>query len=37
MVPEAPLEETDVGFMPERDDWFVLNARDPYRDGWLPG
>jgi uncharacterized cupin superfamily protein len=28
MVPEAPLEPTDEGLVPEGDGWFVLNARD---------
>ena len=28
MVPEAPLEETEVGRVPKGEGWFVLNARD---------
>jgi uncharacterized cupin superfamily protein len=28
MVPEAPLEETEHGRVPQGDGWFVLNARD---------
>jgi uncharacterized cupin superfamily protein len=28
MVPEAPLEQTDVGLVPKGDGWFVLNAKD---------
>jgi uncharacterized cupin superfamily protein len=28
MVPEAPLEKTEHGLVPEGDGWFVLNARD---------
>jgi len=28
MVPEAPLEETDTGFVPKGEGWFVLNMRD---------
>ena len=28
MVPEAELEETDVGLVPTSAGWFVLNARD---------
>jgi uncharacterized cupin superfamily protein len=27
-VPEAPLEQTDAGFIPQGEGWFVLNARD---------
>jgi uncharacterized cupin superfamily protein len=27
-VPEAPLEETEYGLMPNGDGWFVLNARE---------
>jgi uncharacterized cupin superfamily protein len=27
-VPEAQLEQTDVGLVPRSDGWFVLNARD---------
>ncbi len=27
-VPEATLKATDLGFVPEGDGWFVLNARD---------
>src|SRR6266571_9557053 len=28
MVPEAPLDSTEHGVVPESDGWFVLNARD---------
>ena len=28
MIPEAPLEPTDVGLVPAVDGWFVVNARD---------
>jgi quercetin dioxygenase-like cupin family protein len=28
MVPEAPLEQTEYGLIPQGDGWFVLNARD---------
>jgi uncharacterized cupin superfamily protein len=28
MVPEAPLESTDHGLVPNGEGWFVLNARD---------
>jgi len=28
MVPEAPLERTEHGLVPERDGWFVVNARE---------
>jgi uncharacterized cupin superfamily protein len=28
MVPEAPLEPTENGLVPQGDGWFVLNARD---------
>ncbi len=28
MVPEAPLESTEHGLVPEGDGWFVVNARD---------
>jgi uncharacterized cupin superfamily protein len=28
MVPEAQLEQTDVGLVPKGEGWFVLNARD---------
>ena len=28
MVPEAPLEQTEVGRVPKGDGWFVLNAKD---------
>ncbi len=28
MVPEAPLEHTDVGLVPAGEGWFVLNARE---------
>lgn len=28
MVPEAKLEQTGVGLVPENTGWFVLNARD---------
>ncbi len=34
MVPEAPLEETAAGRVPQGDGWFVLNARDAR---WRPG
>jgi hypothetical protein len=34
MVPEAPLECTEHGLVPEGDGWFVLNARDAC---WRPG
>ena len=34
MVPEAPLESTEHGLVPEGDGWFVLNARDAR---WRPG
>jgi uncharacterized cupin superfamily protein len=34
MVPEAPLEQTENGLVPEGDGWFVLNARDAR---WRPG
>jgi uncharacterized cupin superfamily protein len=34
MVPEAPLESTDHGLIPNGDGWFVLNARDAR---WRPG
>ena len=34
MVPESPLESTEHGLVPERDGWFVLNARDAR---WRPG
>ena len=32
MAPEAPLEQTEHGLVPERDGWFVVNARDAF---WL--
>ena len=28
MVPEAPIEQTDVGLVAKGDGWFVLNAKD---------
>jgi uncharacterized cupin superfamily protein len=28
MVPEAPLEQTEHGLVPERDGWFDVNARE---------
>jgi hypothetical protein len=28
MVPEAPLEKTELGTVPQGDGWFVLNARN---------
>ena len=28
MVPEAPLEQTDVGLVAKGDGWFVVNAKD---------
>ena len=28
MAPEAPLEQTEHGLVPERDGWFVVNARE---------
>ena len=28
MVPEAPLEQTDAGLVPNGEGWFVLNARE---------
>jgi len=28
MVPESPLESTEHGLVPEREGWFVLNARE---------
>lgn len=28
MVPEAPLEQTEVGLLPAGEGWFVLNARE---------
>ena len=34
MVPEAPLEPTENGLVPNADGWFVLNARD---STWLHG
>jgi quercetin dioxygenase-like cupin family protein len=34
MVPEARLEQTDHGVVPNGDGWFVLNARDAR---WRPG
>jgi uncharacterized cupin superfamily protein len=42
MVPEAPLEQTDVGLAPAGPGWFVLNAREarwrrrPQRGNSLP-
>jgi uncharacterized cupin superfamily protein len=34
MVPEAPLEPTEHGLVPQGDGWFVLNAREAR---WRPG
>ena len=34
MVPEAPLEETEAGFMPAGEGWFVLNAREAAWRRW---
>jgi uncharacterized cupin superfamily protein len=32
VVPESPLEQTELGLVPKGDGWFVLNARDaPWR------
>ena len=28
MVPEAPLQQTEAGLVPEGDGWFVVNARE---------
>ena len=28
MIPEAPLEDTDSGLVPQGDGWFVVNARE---------
>ena len=28
MIPEAPLEKTDLGLVPAGDGWFVLNAKE---------
>ena len=28
MVPEAPLQQTEHGLVPQKDGWYVLNARD---------
>jgi len=28
VVPEAPLQETEAGLLPEGDGWFVVNARE---------
>ena len=34
MVPEAPLEQTERGLVPNGEGWFVLNAREAqWRDG----
>jgi uncharacterized cupin superfamily protein len=34
MVPEAPLEQTEQGLVPNGEGWFVLNAREAqWRDG----
>lgn len=27
-MPEAPLEQTEEGFVPKGEGWFVVNARD---------
>ena len=33
MVPEAPLEQTEHGLVPQGEGWFVLNAREaPWRE-----
>lgn len=47
MVPEARLEATENGVVPQTEGWFVLNARDActlprartirVSRGWLPG
>ena len=34
MIPEAPLEETDSGLVPQGEGWFVVNAREAR---WLDG
>jgi uncharacterized cupin superfamily protein len=34
MVPEAPLEQTEHGLVPQGEGWYVLNARDAV---WSPG
>lgn len=34
MIPEAPLERTEAGLVPQGDGWFVLNAREAR---WRPG
>jgi quercetin dioxygenase-like cupin family protein len=34
MIPEARLEQTEIGVVPKTDGWFVLNARDAR---WRPG
>jgi uncharacterized cupin superfamily protein len=34
MIPEAPLERTEHGLVPQKDGWYVLNARD---STWLHG
>jgi uncharacterized cupin superfamily protein len=34
MVPEAPLEQTEHGLVPQGEGWFVLNAREAT---WSPG
>ena len=33
MVPEAKLERTEHGLVPQGDGWFVINARDAV---WRP-
>ena len=34
MVPEAPIEQTELGLVPKGEGWFVLNAREA---PWGPG
>jgi uncharacterized cupin superfamily protein len=34
VIPEAPLAEDDVGFVPQSEGWFVLNAQEAR---WLEG
>jgi uncharacterized cupin superfamily protein len=34
MVPEAPLKQTETGFIPDGEGWFVLNAREAQ---WMEG
>jgi uncharacterized cupin superfamily protein len=34
VIPETPLRRTDTGLVPERDGWFVVNARETrWREG----